>query len=70
VYCSVISKIGMSVIDTWLTRMRCRRRSKGPAKAAMEIGGRARSMESSVMGPPCHPEPPQAARDLTAQRSS
>src|SRR5512134_532690 len=50
VYCSVISAIGMSVIVTSLTRMRCRRRSNGPAKAGMAIGGSARSAVSSVIG--------------------
>src|SRR5438309_5749374 len=56
----------MSVIETWLTRIRWRRRSNGPAKAAIAIGGSARSAVSSVIGVahgghpsprPCHPEP-------------
>src|SRR5262245_48753574 len=40
VYCSVIWAIGMSVIETSLTRMRWRSRSSGPLHAAMSTGGR------------------------------
>src|SRR6266550_572630 len=41
VYCSVISKIGMSVIETWLIRIKCSSRSRGPLNAGIATGGRA-----------------------------
>ena len=45
-YCSVISAIGMSVIDTSLIRIRCSSRSRGPLKAGMATGGSALSVGS------------------------
>src|SRR5215831_11693868 len=51
VYCSVISAIGMSVIETSLTRMRCRSRSSGPENAAMATGGSAPGTVSSAIIP-------------------
>src|SRR5512132_2594254 len=49
VYCSVISAIGMSVIETWLIRIKCSSRSRGPLKAGMLTGGRAVSCRSSAI---------------------
>ena len=51
-YCSVMSAIGMSVIDTSLTRIRWSSRSSGPLKAAIATGGRTRSEVSSGITAP------------------